>query len=218
MRRKDEPRLKHLPGVAGLDEAGRGPLAGPVFAAAVILPKGFHYKGLNDSKQLDPQTREKLAIRIKKSALWAVAYADVEEIDRLNILWASMEAMTRALLMLPEPPIRVLVDGNKLPKSMPYEAKAVVDGDAKYACIAAASIIAKTERDRYMREICPKYPQYGFGKHFGYSTPEHKAALKEHGPCEIHRKTFWPWRQILDAPSLGLEFEEELRTDILSPA
>ena len=211
MGRKEEPRLKHLPGVAGVDEAGRGPLAGPVFAAAVILPKGFRYKGLNDSKQLDPPTREKLALRIKQHAIWAVAYADVEEIDRLNILWASLEAMVRALNSLSVVPPRVLVDGNKLPRTpFPCEAKTVIDGDAKYACIAAASIIAKTERDKYMREICPRYPEYGFGKHFGYSTPEHKAALREHGPCEIHRKSFWPWREILDAPSLGLGFEEEL--------
>src|SRR4051794_29451157 len=120
MRRKAEPRLKHIPGVAGLDEAGRGPLAGPVFAAAVILPKGFHYKGLNDSKQLDPKRREELAIRIKKSAIWAVTFADVEEIDRLNILWASMAAMGRALDMLNTIPERVLVDGNKLPKNLQY--------------------------------------------------------------------------------------------------
>jgi len=192
MRRKEEPRLKHLPGVAGLDEAGRGPLAGPVFAAAVILPKGFHYKGLNDSKQLDAKTRERLAIRIKKTAIWAVTYADVEEIDRLNILWASMAAMCRALNLLSIRPERALVDGNKLPRDLPCAAEAVIDGDAKYACIAAASIIAKTERDRYMREICSRYPEYGFGKHFGYSTPQHKAAIRAHGICEIHRRSFWP--------------------------
>jgi ribonuclease HII len=204
MRRKEEPRLKHIPGVAGLDEAGRGPLAGPVFAAAVILPKGFHYKGLNDSKQLDPKRREELAIRIKKTAIWAVTFADVEEIDRLNILWASMAAMGRALDMLNTIPERVLVDGNKLPKNLQYPAEAVIDGDAKFACIAAASILAKTERDRYMRELSSKYPEYGFGKHFGYSTPAHKAALREHGPCEIHRRSFWPCR-LLEQPCLTFE-------------
>jgi len=192
MRHKEEPRLKHLPGVAGLDEAGRGPLAGPVFAAAVILPKGFHYKGLNDSKQLDPKRREELAIRIKEKAIWAISYAEVEEIDRLNILWASMAAMCRALKMLSVQPERALVDGNKLPHDMPCEAQAIVDGDAKYACIAAASILAKTARDHYMRELAPKYPEYGFGKHYGYSTPEHKKAIEAHGICDIHRRSFWP--------------------------
>jgi ribonuclease HII len=204
MRRKEEPRLKHVPEVAGLDEAGRGPLAGPVFAAAVILPKGFHYKGLNDSKQLDPKRREELAIRIKAKAIWAVTYADVEEIDRLNILWASMAAMCRALNMLSVKPERALVDGNKLPRDMPCPAEAVVDGDAKFACIAAASILAKTERDKFMRELCPRYPGYGFGKHFGYSTPEHKAALLELGPTDIHRRSFWPCRE-LQQPCLTFE-------------
>ena len=202
---RKEPRLKHLPGVAGLDEAGRGPLAGPVFAAAVILPKGFHYTGLNDSKQLVPRRREELAIRIKKNAIWAVSYAEVDEIDRINILWASLAAMCRALRALSIQPERALVDGNKLPLDLPCPAEAIVDGDAKYACIAAASILAKTERDRYMREICTKYPEYGFGKHFGYSTPEHKAALKEFGPCEIHRRSFWPCRE---DEQLCLTFEE----------
>lgn len=204
MRRKEEPRLKHLPGIAGVDEAGRGPLAGPVFAAAVILPKGFHYKGLNDSKQLDAKRREELAKRIKKNAIWAVTYADVEEIDRLNILWASMEAMRRAIAGLGVIPPKVLIDGNKLPPELGCEAEAIVDGDAKFACIAAASIIAKTERDRYMRELCPKYPEYGFSKHFGYSTPEHKSALREFGPCEVHRRSFWPWRE-LQQPCLTFE-------------
>lgn len=204
-KKKPEPRLKHLPGVAGLDEAGRGPLAGPVFAAAVILPKGFHYKGLNDSKQLDPKTREELAIRIKKHAIWAVSFAEVEEIDKINILWASMAAMCRALRALPTQPDKALVDGNKLPLDLPCPAEAIVDGDAKYACIAAASILAKTERDRFMRELSPKYPEYGFAKHFGYSTPEHKAALREYGPCEIHRRSFWPCRE---DQQLCLTFEE----------
>ena len=197
--------MKHIPGVAGADEAGRGPLAGPVFAAAVILPKGFRCKGLNDSKQLDPKRREELALRIKKGAIWAVAYADVAEIDRINILWASLAAMARAVRALAVLPEKVLVDGNKLPIDLPCEAQAVVDGDAKYACIAAASILAKTERDKYMRELCPKYPEYGFGKHFGYSTPEHKAALAEFGPCEIHRRSFWPCRL---SEQLCLTFEE----------
>jgi ribonuclease HII len=198
-------RLKHLPGVAGVDEAGRGPLAGPVFAAAVILPKGFRYGGLNDSKQLSPDDREALAARIKKHALWAYDYADHHEVDKLNILWATMEAMKRALAKLGVVPERVLVDGNKLPREFPYAGEAVVDGDAKFACIAAASIIAKTERDRYMREMCLLYPEYGFGRHFGYSTPEHFRAIQEHGPCPIHRRTFSPFKEPEQA---CLTFEE----------
>jgi ribonuclease HII len=183
-------RLKHHPGAAGVDEAGRGPLAGPVFAAAVILPPNFRCPGLNDSKQVDPEKREELAERIKAKAIWSVASADVEEIDRLNILWASMEAMRRALLGLPEAPPLAYIDGNRLPPNLHVFAEPIVDGDAKLACIAAASILAKTERDRHMRELCRQYPQYGFGKHFGYSTPEHLAALKEHGPCPLHRRSF----------------------------
>jgi ribonuclease HII len=203
--KKPKPRLKHFVDIAGVDEAGRGPLAGPVFAAAVILPPKFVCKGLNDSKQLDPKKREELAKIIKAKAVWAVSFADVEEIDRLNILWASMAAMTRALNALPTKPIKALIDGNRLPRELPCEAEWVIDGDAKVACIAAASILAKTERDKYMRELCPKYPQYGFGKHFGYSTPEHKAALREHGPCEIHRRSFWPCRE---SEQLCLTFAE----------
>jgi ribonuclease HII len=198
-------RLKHLPGVAGLDEAGRGPLAGPVFAAAVVLPKGFRCAGLNDSKQLTAEQREEFAAKIKRHAVWAVASCDHEEIDRLNILWASMEAMRRALDKLALLPDRILVDGNKLPPSLVGKAEAIIDGDAKYACIAAASVIAKTERDRYMREMCLLYPQYGFERHFGYSTPEHFAAIREHGPCPIHRRTFSPFR---DPEQSCLTFEE----------
>jgi len=189
------PRLLSAPGIAGLDEAGRGPLAGPVFAAAVILPRGFRIKGLNDSKLLDPKTREELAIRIKESAVWAVAWAEVDEIDRINILWASMAAMCRALRALPETPPSALVDGNVMPPGLPCPAEMVVGGDGKYACIAAASILAKTERDRVMREMGVQYPEYGFDRHFGYSTPEHKAALREHGPCPIHRRSFAPCRE-----------------------
>lgn len=188
-------RLKHIPDVAGVDEAGRGPLAGPVFAAAVILPANFTCKGLNDSKQVDPEAREELARIIKKKAIWSVAYADVEEIDRLNILWATMAAMCRALEGLSIRPEKAYIDGNKLPKTLPCPAEAIIDGDAKIKCIAAASILAKTARDQHMRELCPKYPEYGFGKHFGYSTPQHKRAIKEHGICEIHRRSFWPGRE-----------------------
>jgi ribonuclease HII len=191
---KREIRLRRTPGIAGLDEAGRGPLAGPVFAAAVILPEKYRIKGLNDSKQVDAKARDEIAAEIKNCAIWAVAYAEVDEIDRINILWASMAAMCRALRALSTVPPKALIDGNQLPKDMPCPAEAVVGGDGKYACIAAASILAKTERDRFMRELGQTYPEYGFDRHFGYSTPAHKAALLEHGPCPIHRRSFAPCR------------------------
>jgi ribonuclease HII len=188
-----------------VDEAGRGPLAGPVFAAAVVLPPGFRCKGLNDSKQLTPEEREELALQIKRKALWSVTYADVEEIDRLNILWATMAAMTRALLALPEKPEKALIDGNRLPRELVVPSEAIVDGDARVACIAAASILAKTERDRHMRELGKLYPQYGFERHFGYSTPEHFEAIREHGPCPIHRLSFSPFKE---PPQPCLTFDE----------
>lgn len=184
--------LAHIPGAAGLDEAGRGPLAGPVVAAAVILPEGFDVRGLNDSKLLDPAGRAEQEVRIKAAAQWAVCFVDTDEIDRLNILWASMAAMERAYAELASAPTRALVDGNRVPLSMLGFAEAVVKGDAKIACIAAASILAKTARDRYMQSIACQYPQYGFEHHFGYSTPEHFAALQEHGPCPLHRRSFAP--------------------------
>ncbi|MFY9235130.1 MAG: ribonuclease HII [Fimbriimonadaceae bacterium] len=205
MQGRKPKRLKHLPGVCGVDEAGRGPLAGPVFAAAVILPKGFRIKGLNDSKQLTQEKREELAARIKEGAIWTFASCDHLEVDKLNILWASMEAMQRAILKLPCTPESILIDGNKLPPGATEAYEAIIDGDAKFACIAAASIIAKTERDRFMREMCLIYPQYGFGRHFGYSTPEHYAAIREHGPCPIHRRTFSPFR---DPEQACLTFDE----------
>jgi len=184
--------LKHIPGVVGLDEAGRGPLAGPVVAAAVILPQKFKVKGLNDSKQLDPQERAEFEARIKAEAQWSVCFVDQLEIDRINILWASMAAMERAYAELNTAAVRALVDGNRVPKSMLGFAEPVIKGDAKIACIAAASILAKTARDRYMRSIAAEYPEYGFENHFGYSTPEHFAALQAHGPCPLHRRSFAP--------------------------
>jgi ribonuclease HII len=190
VRKKKLIRLKSFPGFAGLDEAGRGPLAGPVYAAAVVLPQGLKIKGLNDSKQLDAKTREALAIEIKSKAIWAVCWAEVEEIDSINILWASMAAMCRALRALPEIPPKALIDGNTYPRDLPCEAETVIGGDGKVACIAAASILAKTERDRKMRELAQQYPDYGFERHFGYSTPEHLAALELYGPCPIHRRSF----------------------------
>jgi len=186
------PRLKVTPGIAGLDEAGRGPLAGPVVAAAVVLPKFFRSVGINDSKKLTREQREVLAVRIKKSALWAVGLCSVEEIDRLNILEASMEAMRRALAQL-DAYEGIVVDGNRMPRGL--EGQTVIGGDGRYVCIAAASIIAKTTRDALMTELALEHPVYGFEKHFGYSTPEHMAALREHGPCAIHRRSFAPVRE-----------------------
>jgi ribonuclease HII len=177
--------------VAGVDEAGRGPLAGPVYAAAVILPKGCRLPGLDDSKALSPAQRDALEIAIKKRATaWAVARAEVDEIDRLNILWAAMEAMSRAIEALTESPSRVLIDGNRLPKRLSVPGEAIIGGDAKVRCISAASVLAKTARDRYMREVASEFPQYGFERHFGYPTPEHISALEEFGPCPLHRRSF----------------------------
>lgn len=186
--------LKHVSGVAGLDEAGRGPLAGPVVAAAVVLPDRFDRKGLNDSKQLTADQREALELRILAKARYAICVVNHLEIDRLNILWASMEAMRRALAELQPAPLKALVDGNRLPPGIEVEGEAVIKGDGKFACIAAASILAKCERDRIMVAYADVYPQYGFDRHFGYPTPEHFAALKEHGPCPIHRQSFGPVR------------------------
>ncbi len=186
---KPPRRLKHFPDAAGLDEAGRGPLAGPVVAAAVILPKGFRCAGIDDSKKLDAKKRAELEIRIKAKAIYAVELADVEEIDRINILWASMAAMRRAYEGL-GCTAAIYVDGHIIPPGL--SGTAVIDGDAKIACIAAASILAKTERDRIMTAYALEFPDYGFERHFGYSTPEHFRALEKFGPCPIHRRSFGP--------------------------
>ena len=195
-------KLIHLPGVAGADEAGRGPLAGPVVVAAVVLPKGFRVSGIDDSKKLTPERREQQAERIKEKAAWCVEVVGVDEIDRYNILWASMLGMARALERLTFS--RALVDGNCLPRTtLPVEA--VVKGDGKYACIAAASIIAKTERDRIMREVSLEYPEYGFDSHFGYSTPDHLAALDRFGPCPLHRRSFTRISDLVNQPCLTFD-------------
>lgn len=195
-------KLIHLPGVAGADEAGRGPLAGPVVAAAVVLPDGFDVSGINDSKKLTPAQREELATVITDTATWCVEVVDVEEIDRINILWASMAGMARALERIGA--ARALIDGNCLPKTtVPVEA--VVGGDGKYACIAAASILAKTTRDSLMRDLSLEYPEYGFDVHFGYSTPEHIAALDKHGPCPLHRRSFARISDLINQPCLTFD-------------
>ena len=183
--------LDRRPGWAGADEAGRGPLAGPVVAAAVILPMDFNIHGLNDSKKLDSAKRDKLEQRIREGATFHVEYAWPEEIDAKNILHASLAAMSRAILALPGS-LGALIDGNQIPKGLSIPVETVVKGDGKIAEIAAASILAKNERDRFMVKIAQTYPEYGFEKHFGYPTPEHLEALKQHGPCPIHRRSFGP--------------------------
>ena len=178
--------------VCGVDEAGRGPLAGPVYAAAVILDPARRINGLADSKVLAPERREVLAARIKERALgWSIAFATVEEIDRLNIFHASMLAMRRAVAGLALAPAHALIDGNCCPPGLACSAKAIVDGDAKEKPISAASILAKTARDAEMTALHDRYPQYGFDKHKGYATAEHLEALGRVGPCEIHRKSFY---------------------------
>jgi ribonuclease HII len=189
------PDLFALPAgrlIAGVDEAGRGPLAGPVCAAAVILDPLQPIAGLADSKVLTAAKREKLAIEIRaKAYAFAVAYASVEEIDQLNILHATMLAMRRAVLALPRPPDEVWVDGNRCP-TIPYLSRAIVKGDAKVAAISAASILAKTSRDSLLLALDRKHPEYGFAQHKGYPTPVHLEALSRHGPIAAHRQSFAP--------------------------
>jgi ribonuclease HII len=184
--------------VAGVDEAGRGPLAGPVVAAAVILDDLQPIKGLRDSKTLGPVTRERLALEVRAKALCcSVGLASVEEIDRLNILQATLLAMRRAVEGLRLLPALVLVDGNRLPLlNMPAEA--VVKGDAKVAAISAASIVAKVHRDGLLVALHEQHPAYGFAAHKGYPTVEHLAALRLHGACSAHRRSFAPVRTVIE--------------------
>jgi ribonuclease HII len=185
--------------LCGVDEAGRGPLAGAVFAAAVVLDPARPVHGLADSKQLDADVREELAGRIKECALaWAIASASVEEIDRINILRASLLAMRRAVEALGMEPEEVCVDGLYTPQ-IAFKCSAIVKGDSRVPAISAASILAKTARDAEMTLLDRRYPGYGFAQHKGYCTPEHLAALKEHGPCEIHRRSFEPVMLLLQA-------------------
>jgi ribonuclease HII len=180
---------------AGVDEAGRGPLAGPVVAAAVVLDPCAIPAGLADSKQLAPDRRERLAVRIRQTALaWSVAWADAAEIDALNILAATMLAMRRAVLGLAPGPQHVQVDGNRCPR-LGCTVEAIVRGDAKVAAISAASILAKVARDRCMERLDAVYPGYGFGRNKGYPTPGHLEALAGLGPCPVHRRSFRPVEQ-----------------------
>jgi len=188
--------------VCGVDEAGRGPLAGEVFAACVVLDARRPIHGLADSKQLGVRQREALAVQICHGALgWGLASATVEEIDRLNILQATLLAMRRALEAMPLAPAEVLVDGLYCPLSA-WPARAIVQGDATVPAISAASILAKCARDAAMLELHAQRPEYGFDHHKGYSTPEHLAALRRYGPCEFHRRSFSPVRELLDQMSL----------------
>jgi ribonuclease HII len=183
--------------VAGIDEAGRGPLAGPVMAAAVILTEDFTHAVLNDSKQLNEKQRSAIYAELKADARFLIscASASVEEIDRLNILRASHLAMERAVRGLPRAPDICIIDGLPVPR-FPWAHEGVVQGDAISFSIAAASIIAKVERDRFMLAAHAQWPQYGFASHKGYGTPFHLERLREHGPCPLHRRTFQPVAQL----------------------
>ena len=200
LRAEQAPLSWDVPGlVAGVDEAGRGPLAGPVFAAAVILDDLVPIAGLNDSKKLSAKRRERLYDEIRAKALCcSVAMASVEEIDRLNILQATLLAMQRAVKGLRLKPAKVLVDGNRLP-TLDVLAEAVVGGDALVKSISAASILAKVSRDRWADELHQRHPQYGFDRHKGYGTAEHIAALQRHGVLPEHRRSFAPVARLCDA-------------------
>ncbi|MBI3903434.1 MAG: ribonuclease HII [Nitrosomonadales bacterium] len=183
--------------ICGVDEAGRGPLAGPVYAAAVILDERHPISGLNDSKKLSEKRRDRLALEIKQHATaWAIAEASVEEIDEINILRASLLAMRRAVEALQVRPHEVWVDGLHCPDTG-LPSRAIVQGDSSVAAISAASILAKTARDTFMLSLHERYPQYGFDGHKGYPTAAHVAALKMHGVSDVHRKSFRPVRELL---------------------
>ncbi len=186
--------------IVGVDEAGRGPLVGNVVAAAVILDPSRRIVGLADSKKLSEKKREQLAQQIKECALaWAVASVSPTEIDQLNILWASMQAMSRAVNALATKPDHALIDGNRCPNDLPCTATAVIKGDDRVAAISAASILAKVERDRQMAALHLEYPQYGFDQHKGYPTKVHLRAIAEHGICSEHRLSYGPVRMLINA-------------------
>ncbi len=191
--------------IAGVDEAGRGPLAGPVVAAAVILPDGFKLRGLNDSKQLTAERRDEFfqVLTGDPRVVFGVGIVEADWIDRINILQATHRAMAEALRRLPVQPDHVLVDGLPV-KSFTIPQTAIVKGDARSFSIAAASVIAKVTRDRLMLALHVQYPVYGFDQHKGYPTPDHLAALRAHGPCPIHRRTFGPVRERLVQGEMAL--------------
>lgn len=182
----------------GVDEAGRGPLAGPVTAAAVLLDPARPIAGLADSKKLSAPRRAQLALQIREQALaWAVVHVEAEQIDRINILQATFSAMRACVTQLARPQAVVWVDGNQVPPALPLPGLAIVGGDGRVAAISAASILAKTARDQRMLELHQHYPQYGFDRHAGYPVPLHLAALREHGPCPEHRRSYAPVAQLL---------------------
>ncbi len=195
--------------ICGVDEAGRGPLAGPVYAAAVILDPYRPVEGLADSKKLGEKARDRLAPLIRERALsWAIATASVEEIDTLNILQATLLAMRRAIEGLTVRPGLVLVDGTHCPQ-VPHPVRAVVKGDSSVAAISAASILAKTARDAEMLRLHARHPEYGFDRHKGYPTAAHMAALRRHGVIDIHRRSFSPVRELLDASQAACPAERK---------
>ena len=188
---ENEVKKKGFKYVCGVDEAGRGPLAGPVCAAAVILPDGVEIAGLNDSKKLSEKKREELyGVITEKAVAYSVAFGTLEEIEELNILNATYLAMNRAIEGLPVKPDFALIDGNRVPKDISVPCETVVKGDAKSSSIAAASILAKVTRDRLLIEYDKKYPQYNFKKHKGYGTKEHYVAIEKYGVSEVHRLSF----------------------------
>ncbi|MFK7909509.1 MAG: ribonuclease HII [Akkermansiaceae bacterium] len=197
LKREDELREKGFSIIAGIDEAGRGPLAGPVSAAAVVLPSGFEHDLLDDSKKLTERRREVIyeELTTRDDILWSLAYAEPEEIDDINILKATHLAMERAALSLSRMPNYCLIDGLEVP-GFPLQSEGIVKGDGISLSIAAASIIAKVSRDRRMVAYAKKFPGYGFERHKGYGTKLHLAALRELGPCPIHRKSFAPVSQL----------------------
>lgn len=207
-------RLRRWPDfadVAGVDEAGCAPLAGPVVVAAVILNPQCRINGLDDSKILPEPTREKLYARIVARAVaWSVVAVSVEEIDRINIFHARMAGMVRALQGLASPPRFALIDGNHLPRALPCPGRALVDGDAIAPSISAASIIAKVTRDRLMREMDARWPGYGFAQHKGYPTPSHREALQRLGPCPEHRRSFGPVRAVCEEAQAPAPIQAEL--------
>jgi ribonuclease HII len=193
---------KLLPGahlVAGVDEAGRGPLAGPVVVAAVILDPQRPIAGLDDSKRLSARRRELLFVQIQQRALaWSIVHVDVAEVDRLNILQATLWGMQQAVAKLQPAPFRVLIDGNRAP-ALACEVQTIIQGDRLVAAISAASILAKVSRDRHMLQLHQAFPQYGFDQHKGYPTSHHLQLLQQYGPCREHRASFAPVRRLLQA-------------------
>lgn len=182
--------------IAGVDEAGRGPLAGPVVVSAVVLDPAKRILGLRDSKQISAAKRQKLAQKIKEKALaWSIIYVNAATVDQLNILQATMTGMTQAVGQLGMEPQEVMVDGNRLP-NLNLPAQAVIGGDSKIKAISAASILAKTARDSYMEKLDPRFPEYGFARHKGYPTPDHLKTLQKIGPTPEHRRSFAPVQQV----------------------